>query len=86
MVQHHINEDRRSGYFSNEYGYKICQWSWDCESSVLRVRVGFTERPVHLESTGLERLSGDELLVCLAGLARSTGEELGANFGPECRI
>lgn len=80
-VAHHINDDRRSGYFIDEFGYKICHWTWDGDTSTLRVRVGYTERPVDLSASGLDRLSEAERHECLVQLARDTGRALGANFG-----
>lgn len=83
MVTHHLNEDLRSGYFHNDFGYKICQWKWDSSSSTLLVRVGCSERPVIIEHEDINRLPEEELLELIIELAKSIGESLGANFGPK---
>lgn len=80
LITHHLNEDGQSGYFADDYGRSICRWTWDTDSSTLRVRVGNTERPVDLSAFGIDRLSHDKLQERLIGLAKSTGEELGASF------
>ncbi|MEZ5540855.1 MAG: hypothetical protein R3F42_02310 [Pseudomonadota bacterium] len=83
MVTHHLNDDRQSGYFAIDCGYKICHWVWDAGTSTLRVRVGYAERPVELQHSDIDRLSEDQLLECLVELAKRTGEALGAKFGPK---
>ena len=80
MITHHLNEDGQRGYFADDYGSRMCRWSWNAEAKELRVRVGQTERPVDLSSFGIDRLSDGELLERLIAVARDTGKELGAPF------
>ena len=64
------------GYWTDDYGGKICEWKWNMDSRVLTVRCGFHGRERNLNGFGVRQFTEEILKKRLPRLALEIAEDL----------
>lgn len=57
---HYEFDPTKGGTWFNDRGVRICDWSWDAEKKLLRVRRGLHSEEVSLSGVDVERLESQE--------------------------